>query len=155
LLRLGRRHIVFLGETDPEGIQRRKGYIDALTHAHIGIDRGLIPPVHFQLESAESAIDRLLRRGATIDGIVAASDLMALGAIRALKNAGRSVPEDVSVVGYDDMLLSRLSTPSVSTIRQDTAKAGRMLVSKILDGGTENPSERLPTELIVRESCGG
>jgi len=56
---------------------------------------------------------------------------MALGASRALKNAGRSVPEDVSVVGYDDMLLSRLSTPSVSTIRQDTAKAGRMLVSKI------------------------
>jgi len=155
LLRLGRRHIVFLGETDPEGIQRRKGYIDGLTHAHVGIDRGLIPPVHFQLESAESAIDRLLRRGATIDGIVAASDLMALGAIRALKNAGKSVPGDVSVVGYDDMLLSRLSTPSVSTIRQDTAKAGRILVSKILDGGTENPSERLPTELIVRESCGG
>jgi DNA-binding LacI/PurR family transcriptional regulator len=97
---------------------------------------------------------RLLRRGATFDAIFASSDLIALGAIRALQRAGLKVPEDVSVVGYDDMLLSRLSTPALSTIKQDTYKAGRLLVSRILDEDGDHRPERLPTDLIVRESCG-
>jgi len=72
-----------------------------------------------------------------------------------LKLAGYSVPKDVSVIGYDDMLLSRLSTPSLSTIKQDTKKAGRLLVMRALEGAQHGPSERLPTDLIIRESCGG
>jgi DNA-binding LacI/PurR family transcriptional regulator len=66
-----------------------------------------------------------------------------------------SVPEDVSVVGYDDMLLSRLSTPALSTIKQDTYKAGRLLVARVLDAAGDHRPERLSTDLIVRESCGG
>ena len=65
------------------------------------------------------------------------------------------VPEDVSVVGYDDMLLSRLSTPALSTIKQDTYKAGRLLVARVLDADGDHRPERLATDLIVRESCGG
>ena len=90
-----------------------------------------------------------------MDGVVAASDLIALGAIRALRRAGRSIPGDVSVIGFDDMLFSRLSTPTLSTIRQDTQEAGRLLVAQVLDPGAQPLSKRLPTELIVRESCGG
>lgn len=97
----------------------------------------------------------MLRRGIRFDGIVAASDLIALGAMRALRRAGISIPEDVSVVGYDDMLLSRLSTPALSTIRQDTARAGKLLVASILDEATEDLPSLLPTELIIRESWGG
>jgi DNA-binding LacI/PurR family transcriptional regulator len=155
LARLGRRRIVFIGGSDPEAQQRRRGYQEALAESGIESDPKLIVQVEFELESAEAAVNRLIRRGIPFDGIVAASDLIALGAIRALRRAGIGVPEDVSVVGYDDMLLSRLSTPALSTIRQDNARAGKLLVASILDATTDDLPTLLPTELIVRESCGG
>jgi DNA-binding LacI/PurR family transcriptional regulator len=155
LARLGRKSILFLGGTDPEALQRRRGYREALDECGLETDPKLVTPVEFELESAEAAIGRLLRRGIVFDGIVASSDLIALGAIRALRRAGVSVPGDVSVVGYDDMLLSRLSTPALSTIRQDTFLAGQLLVASILDPVHDPSPGYLPTELIVRESCGG
>jgi DNA-binding LacI/PurR family transcriptional regulator len=155
LARLGRRRIVFIGGTDPEAVQRRRGYQEALAESGIDPDPKLVCQVEFELESAEAAVTRLLRRGTAFDGIVAASDLIALGAIRALRRAGVGVPEDVSVVGYDDMLLSRLSTPSLSTIRQDNLRAGQLLVASVLDTSGEDMPSLLPTELIIRESCGG
>ncbi|WP_137861545.1 MULTISPECIES: LacI family DNA-binding transcriptional regulator [unclassified Sphingomonas] len=154
LARLGRKAILFLGGTDPESMQRKRGYHEALKEAGLDADPRLVVPVDFELESADAAVSRLLRRRAHFDGIVASSDLIALGAIRALRRAGVSVPNDVSVVGYDDMLLARLSTPALSTIRQDTFEAGRQLVSRILDPSPDPSAERLPTDLIVRESCG-
>ena len=154
LARLGRKAILFLGGGDPEALLRRRGYLEGLKESGLEADPKLIVPVDFELESAEAAVSRLLRRHVPFDGIVASSDLIALGAIRALRRAGLSVPHDVSVVGYDDMLLARLSTPALSTIRQDTYEAGRQLVSRILDPASDNVSELLPTDLIVRESCG-
>ena len=155
LARLGRKAIVFIGGSDPEAEQRRRGYMEALAESGIEPDPRLVAQVEFELESAEAAITRLLRRGIAFDGIVAASDLIALGAIRALRRAGLSVPADVSVVGYDDMLLSRLSTPALTTIRQDTFHAGQLLVASILEPSQDRSPGYLPTELIVRESCGG
>ncbi|MDX3883828.1 MAG: LacI family DNA-binding transcriptional regulator [Sphingomonas sp.] len=154
LARLGRRRIMFLGGADPEAVQRRRGYMEGLKEAGLEADPKLDVPVDFELESAEAAVSRLLRRNVAFDGIVASSDLIALGAIRALRRAGLAVPRDVSVVGYDDMLLSRLSTPALTTIRQDTYDAGRQLVSRILDPVPDNLPGRLQTDLIVRESCG-
>lgn len=155
LARLGRKAILFIGGSDPEAEQRRLGYLEALAENGIEADPKLVAQVEFELESAEAAITRLLRRGVSFDGIVAASDLIALGAIRALRRAGLSVPSDVSVVGYDDMLLSRLSTPALTTIRQDTFHAGQLLVASILEPSQDRSPGYLPTELIVRESCGG
>ncbi|MDQ8756787.1 LacI family DNA-binding transcriptional regulator [Sphingosinicella sp. LHD-64] len=157
LVRLGRRRIVYLGDTEaPEVTQRVRGHVEALEQAGIAHDPALMVPAHFTVESSEASVDALLARGVKFDGIVAASDLIALGAIRALLHAGISVPEDVSVIGYDDVPFARYSRPALTTLRQDTARAGRLLVSKLLDtGGGEMRSERLPTELIVRESCGG
>lgn len=158
LARLGRRRIVYLGDTEaPEVSQRVRGYTEALDQAGLGHDPALMVAAHFTVESAEAAVDALLARGASFDGIFAASDLIALGAIRSLLNAGLKVPEDVSVVGYDDVPFARYSRPSLTTILQDTSRAGRLLVSKLIDTGTTGDmrSERLPTELIVRESCGG
>jgi DNA-binding LacI/PurR family transcriptional regulator len=120
------------------------------------VDPALIVPAHFTVESSESTVDALISSGLSFDGIVAASDLIALGAIRALRRAGIGVPEDVSVVGYDDIPFARYNRPAMTTISQDTARAGRLLVSKLLDTGEgEMRSERVSTDLFVRESCGG
>lgn len=157
LARLGRRRIAFFGETQPaESWQRFTGYLEALAEAGLARDDDLVVPVHFEIESAEAAIDNLLRRGVSFDGIVAASDLIAIGAIRGLMRRGHNVPRDVSVIGYDDVFIARYSGPALTTISQDMTKAGRLLVSKLLSasGGQDVTSERLPTELIVRESCG-
>ncbi|TFI58487.1 LacI family transcriptional regulator [Sphingomonas parva] len=158
LARLGRKRIVFLGDTEaPEVQQRVRGYLDGLEQAGLANDPALLVPAHFTVESSEAAVDALLARGERFDGIVAASDLIALGAIRSLLHAGLAVPDDVSVIGYDDVPFARYSRPALTTINQDTARAGRLLVSKLLDtgAGSDMRSERLQTELIVRESCGG
>src|SRR4051812_11590682 len=154
LLKLGRKRVLFLGGTDPEATQRFRGYSEALQEAGIRLDDALTSRVEFEAESAEAAVDGLMLRKIPFDGIVAASDLIALGAIRALHRKGLDVPRDVSVVGYDNMLLSRLSTPSLSTVQQDIPKAGRVLVAKLLEWNGDIRPEILSTELIIRESCG-
>ena len=149
---------MFLGDLDPpEAMQRHRGYLEALETAGLSVDAELIVPAHFEVESAEAAVDALVRRGVRFDGVVAASDQIALGAVRALEHAGLTVPGDVSVIGFDNVPFSRYSRPALSTIAQDTMKAGRLMVSKLLDhgGATAGRSERVPTDLIVRETCGG
>lgn len=156
LVRLGRRKILFLGDTEaPETMQRYRGYHDALDEAGIDFEPDWHLPVHFEVESAEAAIHSVIEKGMRFDGIFAASDLIALGAMRAIQSAGLSVPSDVSVVGYDNVPFAKLSRPALTTISQDTATAGRLLVSKLVDSkGGSCRSERSPTDLIVRASCG-
>ncbi|QYF86002.1 LacI family DNA-binding transcriptional regulator [Brevundimonas sp. PAMC22021] len=158
LARLGRKRIVFLGDLEPpESMQRHRGYLDALAGAGLPVEPDLIVPAHFEVESAEAAVDALIRRGVAFDGVVAASDQIALGAVRALLHAEVDVPGQVSVIGFDNVPFSRYSRPALSTIAQDTVKAGRLMVSKLLDhgGASAGRSERVPTDLIVRETCGG
>ena len=157
LLNLGRRRIAFVGDTDvPEMLQRYEGYIDAHRRAGLSVDPELTLPATIEVESADAALSMLLERGIPFDGVFAASDLIALGAIRSLLKSGLSVPSEVSVVGYDNLRLAAYAHPSLTTISQDMAKAGRMMVSKLLAAGETGTmrSERLPTDLIVRESCG-
>lgn len=157
LLRLGRRRVAFFGDTEaPEMRQRHAGYLQALQEANIDPDPALVVPVHFEIESAEDAVERMLAAGVKFDAVFGASDLIAIGAIRGLMRRGVIAPKDCSVVGYDDILLARYSRPSLTTISQDMAKAGRLLVSRLLSASdaAHGVSERLPTELIVRESCG-
>ncbi|PZN92073.1 MAG: LacI family transcriptional regulator [Alphaproteobacteria bacterium] len=155
LARLGRRRIVFLGDTDAvESAQRLRGYQAGLEVAGLAFDPALVIPAHFDIDAAGAMVDALIASGRPFDAIVAASDLIALGAIRALTRAGRSVPADVSVIGYDDIPFARLASPALSTVAQDTIQAGRLLVSKLLGQGDDIRSERMPTPLIIRESCG-
>lgn len=157
LLRLGRRRIAFMGDTEaPEISQRYKGYLAAHRAVGIDVDARLVLRVDFDVESAEAAVNGLLARGVEFDGVFGANDLIALGSIRALLKSGRRVPDDISVVGYDDVTLARYSNPALSTISQDLNKAGRLIVQKLVtaNGVDALLSERMPTELIVRESCG-
>ncbi len=157
LLRLGRRRIAFIGDTEaPEVRQRFEGYKDALARADVAYDEKLVSPAHFEIESAQAAVDSLIAENIPFDAVFGGSDAIAIGAIRALTRRGVSVPDDISVVGYDDVMLARYSQPALTTIRQDLAQAGRLMVSKLLnarDGG-EMISERLDTNIIVRDSCG-
>lgn len=157
LLRLGRKRILFLGDTEaPEMGQRHRGYVDALGQAGVPFEESLVVPAHFDVHSGEAVTRSAIDRGIEFDGIFAASDLIAIGAIRALTKSGRKVPEDVSVVGYDNIPASRLVTPRLTTIDQSTNLAGRMLVSKLIDTKEgQAASERLETSLLIRESCGG
>jgi DNA-binding LacI/PurR family transcriptional regulator len=158
LLRLGRRRIAFLGSAlNPEIAQRHQGYAQALEECGLSPDPALQVESHFDLESAESAVEALAASSVKFDAIVAASDVLALGAIRRLSSKGVAVPDDVAVIGYDNVAFGAYLRPALSTVAQDVGKAGRTFVSKLLGSspGALVQSERLQTELIVRESCGG
>lgn len=156
LIRLGRRELLFLGDTEaPEADQRHRGFRKAHIDAGLVLKPDLFAPAHFDISSAEAVTQSVISRGIQFDGIIAASDLIAIGAIRALVQAGLRVPDDIPVVGYDNIPASRLVTPPLTTIDQDAVLAGRVLVSKLLDTqGGQPSSERVQTSLIVRDSCG-
>lgn len=158
LLRIGRKRLAFIGEAPYSVIvDRFEGYKSALAANGIPLDPNLIKASDIKFESAAESIDDLMDRNIRFDGIVAASDLLALGAIKALHRRGVKVPDDVAVVGYDDVDSASYTSPALTTVPQDVTIAGRLLVSKVVRqlSGFPATSERLPTELIIRESCGG
>lgn len=108
-------------------------------------------------ENGYHAARELLSREAPFDAIFAASDLIAVGAMRALSEAGLSVPEDVAVVGFDDIPAAAFTSPPLTTIMQDIRLAGEALVESVLaqvEGRPGNPRV-LPARLVVRASSGG
>ena len=158
LLRLGRRRIAFLGACPVVEIEQRlAGYKAALANHGVALDASLIQHTKLIYDSGFEAVNDLTDRGVKFDGIVAASDMLAIGAMRALAVHGINVPGDVSIVGYDDVDVASYSSPALTTIRQDVLKAGHLLVTKVLRqlSGHNSPSERLQTDLIVRGTCGG
>ena len=157
LVRLGRQRIAFLGDVAaPEAELRFQGYRRALDESGLPVAGDLIRSVGFQLDAGMQAVQGLIEGGHRVDGIVAASDLIAIGAVRGLARQGLRVPDDVSVVGYDDIHLAALSQPALTTVRQDVARAGRLLLGKALRvaAGEAVQSDILSADLIVRESCG-
>src|SRR3546814_8349890 len=102
----------------------------SLEEAGLPVDPALVVPAHFDIEFAEASVDTLIARQVDFDAIFAASDMIALGAIRSLLHAGCSVPGDVSVVGYDDVQFARYNHPALTPIAQNTGQAGRLRVSQ-------------------------
>jgi DNA-binding LacI/PurR family transcriptional regulator len=155
LLAQGSRHIAFLGDpTLPEIAQRYEGYLRA--HHARGIEpvAALCRPVPFVSTAVEADMDGLLTDGLPLDGIFASSDLVAMTAIAALHRHGRRVPDDVAVVGYDDIALAVHYQPPLSTVRQPIEAAGEALIDALLaqlDGERPLPVE-LPTALVRRGS---
>ncbi|MGX9346731.1 LacI family DNA-binding transcriptional regulator [Microbacterium sp. KNMS] len=155
LVEAGRRSIgIITGPLDLEQARERtRGWTDEL--ARHGIVPGPIVHGDFSLDSGTAAMARLLRREPDLDGVFAASDLMAAGALRALQAAGRRVPADVSVVGFDDVLLAATSDPPLTTIRQPLEAMGRAAAETLLATIRGLPAERiqtLSTSLVRRES---
>jgi len=156
LLALGRRRIAFLGDTDlPEVAQRHEGYRQALAQAGVPELPSLSWPASFLADSARAAVTGLQQRGATFDAIFACSDLLAMAAISTLREFGRQVPQDVAVVGYDDVQLAAHFHPAITTVRQPIDLGGRGLVAALMSFLDKVPpsSRVLPTELVVRASA--
>ncbi|MEG3165265.1 LacI family DNA-binding transcriptional regulator [Sphingomonas sp. PB2P19] len=160
LIAQGRRRIAFIGTADgryPELEDRYRGYCDALTAAAITPDPQLQVDAITSEEAGQQAVAELAARGARYDAIFAASDSIAIGAMRALAAIGRSVPGDVAIVGFDDVPSAQLTNPPLSTVTQDTRNAGETLVRTLLAQLRGEPVDAapLPTRLVVRASSGG
>jgi DNA-binding LacI/PurR family transcriptional regulator len=155
----GRRRIAHIaGPLDmPAGFDRLQGYRAALAGA--GLEGELVEHGDFGRETGETAMERLLARDPQLDAVFVASDLMAAGALRALQAAGRSVPADVALIGFDDSPIATSTLPQLSSVRQPIEEMGREMARLVLRlSGATKPVPRqvvLGTELALRASSGG
>lgn len=155
LIALGRRELVFLGDVRHAEIRdRQQGFVKALKKAGVpGIKAQTLTPAAFTFGAGFTAVQlHLAKGGKPPDGLFAASDLLAMGAVRAFTDAGLAVPEAVSVIGYDDSPAAQSFAPPLTSVRQDWHHGGVLLARKVLDliGGQDAASEIMPTELVVR-----
>ena len=156
LIGLGRRRIAAVGTlrsvSGELARMRLAGYTAALTEAGIPRRRDLIVPVHrFERVEGVSATRRLLASGARPDAIFAFNDVLAFGVLRALYEAGLHVPDDVAVVGFDDVEEGRFSLPTLTTISPDKQRIARCAVANLVErmnGGAEAP----PRDVVVAHS---
>jgi len=159
LLECGRRQIAMItGPTTWKSVNdRSQGYKLALEAAGVAFDPGLIAAGNWSYPSGYRAMQELLARGRPFSALFAQSDQMAIAAIRALREAGRRVPDDVAVVGYDDIPAAEYSDPPLTTIRQPMRKVGevatRLLIQAIEEQGPLPGEVLLKAELIRRASC--
>ena len=156
LIERGRRRIAFVGDAGlPEVMLRQQGHHQALAAAGIARNPQLDLPVPFEIGAARAALDALFASDAGVDGVVASSDLLALQAVQAAQAAGREVPQDVAVVGYDDMPVAAYSSPPLTTVHQPVGQAGVEIVDALLGllAGERATPRTLPVHLVLRGSA--
>jgi DNA-binding LacI/PurR family transcriptional regulator len=157
LLQSGRRKVAFIGTVRPgfqEFHDRWRGYCRALKAAGIEPDESLCVDAEPSEQAGRDAVDELRRRNVEFDAVFAASDVAAIGAMHALQKLGRAIPEEVAIVGFDDIPAASLSSPPLSTVRQDSRKAGERLVEAAVEAvefGTAR-NQLLPVKLVIRDS---
>lgn len=141
--------------TNTAAEQRLEGFQAAIAQFGLKTTKSMIVEGDWSRESGYNLTKKLLSKTPDLDAIFCANDLMALGAITALQDLGKSVPADVAVIGFDDSYLAQNSHPGLTSVRQDIAglgaEAAKMILAKLR--GEEVHSEILPCELIVRETA--
>ncbi len=156
LLRAGRRRVLFAGDPQlPEVYLRREGWRQAMQEAGLAAGPALELSVPFEAIGARSRLDERCAEGIDFDAVVACSDLMAVQAVQALRAAGRRVPDDVAVVGYDDMPIATYTEPALTSVHQPVLMAGEALVEALLAllRGEAVAARMLPVHLVVRDSA--
>ena len=159
LLGHGRSHLVFVGDPDssPDVAERYSGFRTAHIRADVAMRR---PPLRVPLvEGAGIQVaDEILRRRVKVDGLVCANDDLALAVIKRLQDNGAHLPDDLAVVGWDDVPTARYITPSLTTVRQPIRDLGRLAAQQLQARiGGEDPVGRarvLPSQVVIRSSCG-
>jgi LacI family transcriptional regulator len=138
---------------------RHRGFRETMEMHRLPVSEGLVAEGDFTEAGGRAAMTRLLAEGPT--AVFAASDSMAIGAIRAIRAAGLDVPKDVAVVGFDDIPSALTVDPELTTVRQPIERLGHLAVEILIqrfeqedDHASSIQRVVLPTELIVRKSCG-
>ncbi|MDP5150668.1 LacI family DNA-binding transcriptional regulator [Rheinheimera baltica] len=159
LLATGHKAFAFVGNASagsPEFSERYLGFVDALVDA--GMDISQVPQydANFTESAGDHATEQLLASGQQVDAIFCASDLIAIGVMRCLKRRNLRVPEDIAVMGFDDIPVASFSSPPLTTIQQDTTQAGELLVNNLLQLINDQPItvNQIEPKLIIRQSCG-
>jgi DNA-binding LacI/PurR family transcriptional regulator len=157
LIRSGRQRIAFLGgpETEMEAQLRYQGYESALHEADIPIDPALVVHGEYHSAAGANAMEHLLERAPNLDAVFVNSDLNAIAAIEVIRQHGKRTPEDVAVVGYDDLSIASFNQPPLTTIRQDIPLAGKLLAQNLIQFLKTGVVSQvtMPVELVVRESA--
>jgi DNA-binding LacI/PurR family transcriptional regulator len=153
----GRRRIAFLGgpRVEPEVQERLNGFKDALKAAGKTFEQRLVVYGDYSESSGERAMEELLERQPDLDAVFSNSDVMAVAAMGVLKSRGRRIPDDVAIVGYDDLSIASYVTPALTTISQGVPLAGTLIARDLvtfLEQGIVTHTV-VPVELVARESA--
>ena len=159
LVEVGCRRVAFLGRADehyPEFADRYHGLRAALQGAGLDVDPALQADALTSEQDGYAAARSLIDAGCDFDGIFAASDVIATGALRALAEAGLAVPDDVAVMGFDNIPAAALTAPPLTTVMQDMQGAGEALLASLVEqiDGAKAISRTLPARLVKRASTG-
>ncbi|MFI4911962.1 MAG: GntR family transcriptional regulator [Sedimentisphaeraceae bacterium JB056] len=162
LVNLGHSCIGYCGPIEPQhknSYQKYKGYISAITNHNLDIDYGkYVKNCNFGLEDGYNAVASLLRNKDKPTALLFVNDETAIGGMRAVCDAGLSIPKDISIAGFDNILSSNYTIPSLTTISSKMVEMGEMGVQKLFDAHKDRLAEpeifTLKPELIVRESTG-
>ena len=154
-----KRRIIFLRgpEHQEDSYWREMGYRASLESHNIPFDPELVWPGEFEREIAQTTMIELILAGVEFDSVFAGDDDAAFGVLAALREMGKRVPEDISVVGFDDLRSSLYLTPSLTTVRAPTEEVGRVAARQMFNlirGRQADPLTLLPTEIVIRNSCG-
>ncbi|MEP7192206.1 MAG: LacI family DNA-binding transcriptional regulator [Actinomycetota bacterium] len=159
LLDHGRRRLSFVGDPDgsPDVQERFLGFMEALS----AVDRSAVGPivkVGFRERSGAEVASQVLGHARRPDALVCANDELALATMKALQHSGIRIPEDIAIVGWDDVMTARYVSPGLTTVRQPLYELGRAAATRLherIAGAPTAPEPLiLPTELVLRTSCG-
>ncbi len=143
-----------------DALERAKGYYKAMHKNGLTVDESLVVPGNFLLESGYAGLKKLLNNKIVPDAVVMANDMMAVGAYQAAKELGYKIPDDIAVVGFDDIYLSQFLAPRLTTVHVPIQDLGRKAVLQLLEITMNKKKnhkpyiETLPTNLIIGGSCG-
>ncbi|GAA0176639.1 LacI family DNA-binding transcriptional regulator [Clostridium sediminicola] len=160
LIQLGHKKIAFIGGTENMeiSINRHKGYKRALEKYGIGYSDSLVQHGDFSIESGYKSTKKLINLSSDITGIIAANDLMAIGAINYLNFKGYKISDDISIVGFDDIELASSITPKLTTVSYPLQKMSKLalesIIKRISNADSDYESVHLFAKLIIRESTG-
>ncbi|NWL89914.1 LacI family transcriptional regulator [Paenibacillus sp. 79R4] len=159
LYSLGHRDIAYInGGQTFAGEKRLQGYMQGMQKLGLPVlpQRIVQGSYDYTVESGRIAMEELLKLDTLPTAVFVAGDNFAIGAMDAIKAHGLSVPEDISVVGFDDIEMAKYLTPALTTVRQDTYVLGKRAADMLIyciEGGTEIQQAVIPVELVIRESC--